>query len=76
MATKTLTERTEVLRPLGITPLLTTDQLMAYYGVSNWTVNEWVKNGCPLEETPFRGRRFDLDRVKAWVAANAKSSAA
>ncbi|MFJ5967947.1 hypothetical protein [Streptomyces sp. NPDC093060] len=68
MATQTLAERSKTLAPTGLTPLLTTAQLMAYYGVSNWTVNEWVKAGCPLEDTPFRGRRFDLDRVKTWVS--------
>lgn len=64
----TLAERTEVLRPVGVTPLLTTAQLQARYGVSNWTVNEWVKDGCPVEPTAFRGRRFDLDAVRAWMA--------
>lgn len=67
----TLNERAETLRPIGLTPLLTTAQLMARYGVSNWTVNEWVKNGCPVEPTAFRGRRFDLLKVQAWQAANA-----
>lgn len=75
MATMTLADRAEILRPLGITPLLTTEQLMARYGVSNWTVNEWVKNGCPLEPTAFRGRRFDLDRVRAWMADQAPAAA-
>ncbi|WP_405956079.1 hypothetical protein [Streptomyces phaeochromogenes] len=70
MATQTLAERTETLRPTGLTPLLTTAQLMARYGVSNWTVNEWVKRGCPVEPTSFRGRRFDLDRVRDWMAAD------
>lgn len=69
MATKSLAERAETLRPTGLQPLLTTAQLMARYGVSNWTVNEWVKAGCPLEPTAFRGRRFDLDAVRAWMAA-------
>ncbi|WKV74256.1 terminase small subunit [Streptomyces sp. PCS3-D2] len=64
----TLAERTEVLRDVGVAPLLTTAQLMARYGVSNWTVNEWVKDGCPVEPTAFRGRRFDLDAVRAWMA--------
>lgn len=75
MATMTLADRAEILRPVGITPLLTTEQLMARYGVSNWTVNEWVKNGCPLEPTAFRGRRFDLDRVRAWMADQAPAAA-
>jgi len=68
MATQTLAERTEILRPTGLSPLLTTAQLMARYGVSNWTVNEWVKRGCPLAPTAFRGRRFDLAQVEAWMA--------
>ncbi|MGA5506869.1 hypothetical protein [Streptomyces umbrinus] len=75
MATQTLAERTETLRPTGLTPLLTTAQLMARYGVSNWTVNEWVKRGCPVEPTSFRGRRFDLDRVRDWMAADSASGA-
>lgn len=68
MATQTLAERSEALRPTGLAPLLTTAQLMARYGVSNWTVNEWVKKGCPVEPTSFRGRRFDLDHVRQWMA--------
>jgi phage terminase Nu1 subunit (DNA packaging protein) len=74
MATQTLAERVDILRPTGVTPLLTTAQLMARYGVSNWTVNEWVKAGCPLEPTAFRGRRFDLDRVRAWHAAQQQAT--
>jgi phage terminase Nu1 subunit (DNA packaging protein) len=75
MATKTLADRAATLAPLGITPLLNQEQLEAYYGVSNWTVNQWIQRGCPVEDTPFRGRRFDLDRVKAWVSADANSAA-
>ncbi|MCQ6250858.1 terminase small subunit [Streptomyces malaysiensis] len=75
MATQTLAERAETLRPTGLTPLLTTAQLMARYGVSNWTVNEWVKRGCPVEPTPFRGRRFDLECVKAWIAEDLAQTA-
>lgn len=76
MATQTLAERTEILRPTGLSPLLTTAQLMARYGVSNWTVNQWVQKGCPVEPTSFRGRRFDLDRVREWMAAEAADEAA
>ncbi|MFJ3834505.1 helix-turn-helix transcriptional regulator [Streptomyces sp. NPDC090054] len=71
----TLAARSETLRPTGLTPLLTTAQLMARYGVSNWTVNEWVKNGCPVEPTAFRGRRFDLDNVQRWMAAQQPAAA-
>lgn len=71
----TLTERIEMLRPVGMTPLLTTAQLMARYGVSNWTVNQWVQQGCPVEPTAFRGRRFDLDTVRAWMASRQPAAA-
>ncbi|MFE2019839.1 hypothetical protein ACFW9O_17565 [Streptomyces sp. NPDC059499] len=71
----TLAERTETLRTVGLAPLLTTVQLQARYGVSNWTVNEWVKDGCPVEPTRFRGRRFDLDKVAAWMAAEPQLAA-
>ncbi|MEV7470448.1 hypothetical protein AB0O20_28685 [Streptomyces kronopolitis] len=75
MATQTLPERTATLAAVGLTPLLTTAQLMARYGVSNWTVNQWVQRGCPVEPTPFRGRRFDLDQVAAWIAEDTAEGA-
>ncbi|MFG2759488.1 hypothetical protein [Streptomyces wuyuanensis] len=64
-------------RPLpgGLIPLFTTDELQRYYGVSNWTVNEWVKAGCPVEPTAFRGRRFDLAAVRAWHEREAAGAA-
>lgn len=71
----TLADRTETLRPTGLAPLLTTKQLMARYGVSNWTVNEWVKDGCPVEPTAFRGRRFDIGHVQAWMAGQQPAAA-
>jgi phage terminase Nu1 subunit (DNA packaging protein) len=71
----TLAERAQVLAPLGLTPLLTQAELEAYYGVSDWTVNQWVRRGCPVEDTPFRGRRFDLERVKTWVAEDRRRAA-
>ncbi|MFB6517473.1 hypothetical protein [Streptomyces sp. NPDC056401] len=71
----TLAARAEVLEPTGLAPLLTTAQLQARYGVSNWTVNEWVKAGCPLEPTAFRGRRFDLARVRDWMASQQPAAA-
>ncbi|GCD46158.1 hypothetical protein [Streptomyces paromomycinus] len=75
MATKTLAARTAQLAEVGLTPLLTQAQVEAFYGVSDWTVNQWVKRGCPVEQTPFRGRRFDLDRVKAWISQDVASAA-
>lgn len=72
MATQTLAERTEILAPTGLAPLLTTAQLQARYGVSNWTVNQWVIKGCPVEPTAFRGRRFDPEAVRKWMAKQAE----
>jgi len=69
MATQTLAERSKTLAPTGLSPLLNTAQLMALYGVSNWTVNQWVQKGCPVEPTAFRGRRFNPDAVRTWMAA-------
>lgn len=76
MATKTLAERATVLEPLGLAPLLNQEQLEAYYGVSDWTVNQWIQRGCPVERIASRGRRFDLNKVKTWQAENAVSAAA
>jgi phage terminase Nu1 subunit (DNA packaging protein) len=71
----TLTTREAALPP-GVTPLLTLQQVADYYGVSDWTVKQWVRRGCPTEPTNFRGKRFDLERVKAWVAEDAKTTRA
>ncbi|MFJ9644974.1 helix-turn-helix transcriptional regulator [Streptomyces sp. NPDC101206] len=71
----TLADRAEILQPTGLTPLLTTAQLQALYGVSNWTVNQWVQQGCPIEPTTFRGRRFSADAVRAWMASQQPAAA-
>lgn len=71
----TLASRTETLRPSGLTPLLTTTELQAYYGVSNWTVNEWVKDDCPVELTPGGARRFDIAAVRQWLASHHTAAA-
>ncbi|MFJ4339396.1 hypothetical protein [Streptomyces sp. NPDC088915] len=63
----TMKSETRGKLPNGLAPLLTTAQLMTLYGVSNWTVNQWVRQGCPMEPTVFRGRRFDLDQVRGWI---------
>lgn len=68
MATQTIAERTEILAPTGLSPLLTTDELRAHYGISAWTVNEWRKNGCPMKRLPGGRRRFNLAAVEAWLA--------
>lgn len=60
--------------PAGISPLLTRSGLAAYYEVSLWTVNQWMQRGCPTEPIAVRGPRFDLDRVRAWMAANTEAA--
>lgn len=69
MATQTLSDRQAVLPP-GLAPLLTKRQLQAYYGVSAWSVEEWMRRGLPVEPTTLRGPRFDLDKVRAWMTEN------
>lgn len=82
MPAKTLAERKAVL-PAGLAPLLTQEELEARYGVSNWTVNKWIQAGMPVEpvKSPSgasdrRPRRFDLQKVEAWMASDAPEPAA
>lgn len=78
MATTTtrLPERREALAATGLTPLLTTKQLAAYYGVDRWTVNEWLKKGLPTKPIAIkRGHRFDLNAVEAWMAGETAQAA-
>lgn len=75
MTAQTLAERSEILAPTGLQPLLDTAQLRAYFGVSAWTVNEWRKAGCPMDRIPGGRRRFNLAAVKAWLAAQDEAGA-
>jgi hypothetical protein len=54
--------------PAGLVPLLTQKQLETRYGVSDWTVLQWIEDGMPEEPFRGRGRRFDLAKVEAWHA--------
>jgi phage terminase Nu1 subunit (DNA packaging protein) len=59
--------------PAGLIPLLTQPELQTYYGVSDWTVLQWIKEGMPVEPMKMTGsqrthRRFDLNEVRAWMA--------
>jgi phage terminase Nu1 subunit (DNA packaging protein) len=56
--------------PAGLVPLLSQPQLETYYGVSDWTVLKWIKQGMPVRPYAGGGRRFDLAEVEAWHAAN------
>ncbi|MEU6496403.1 MULTISPECIES: terminase small subunit [unclassified Streptomyces] len=69
MTAQTVAERAEILAPTGLAPLLTSDQLRAYFGISLWTVNEWRKAGCPMQRIPGGRRRFNLAAVQTWLAA-------
>jgi hypothetical protein len=61
-------ERVAVL-PAGILPLLTQREIETYYGVSDWQLLQWIKQGLPVEPFPGRMRRFDLNKVRSWMAA-------
>ena len=59
--------------PAGLLPLLTQPELETYYGVSDWTVLQWIERGMPVERLKTTGqkkeiRRFDLNEVRAWMA--------
>lgn len=56
--------------PAGLLPLLSQPQLETYYGVSDWQVLKWIKQGMPVEPFAGGGRRFNLAEVEAWHAAN------
>lgn len=62
--------------PAGLIPLLTQKQLETYYGVSDWIVLQWIQKGLPVEPFDGRGRRFDLDKVRNWHAAETTDEAA
>lgn len=76
--------------PAGLVPLLSQTELETYYGVSEWTVLQWVEAGMPVEpmaptrrgtgrdaaKKPERQhRRFDLAKVQAWHAEQLPASA-
>jgi phage terminase Nu1 subunit (DNA packaging protein) len=61
--------------PAGLLPLLSQKELETYYGVSDWTVLQWIEGGMPVEPFGARGRRFDLNEVRAWMAEQAQQLA-
>ncbi|MET7933428.1 hypothetical protein [Streptomyces sp. NPDC005322] len=61
--------------PAGLQPLLKKRELQAYFGVSHWTVDQWLKAGCPVRRTPSRGLRFDLPAVERWMDEAAEQDA-
>jgi phage terminase Nu1 subunit (DNA packaging protein) len=54
--------------PAGLAPLVSQKQLETYYDVSDWQVLRWIEAGMPEEPYAGRGRRFDLDKVRDWMA--------
>ncbi|MFD5081897.1 hypothetical protein ACFWOG_04545 [Kitasatospora sp. NPDC058406] len=52
-------------------PLLKQRELQEYFGVSDWTVNGWIRKGCPVQYLPNGHRRFDLADVRTWMATQA-----
>lgn len=66
--------------PAGLVPLLSQPQLETYYGVSDWTVLQWIKDGLPVEHIKTGGatpqRKFDLAAVRAWHAERVLAASA
>ncbi|SCF97885.1 hypothetical protein GA0115259_106213 [Streptomyces sp. MnatMP-M17] len=60
--------------PDGLMPLLTQRQFETYYGVSDWQVLRWIKQGLPVEPIASRQRRFDLRKAQEWHATARPSS--
>ena len=69
------TDRLTVL-PAGLVPLLTQREFETYYGVSDWQVLKWIREGMPVEPFAGRQKRFDLDKVRDWMAEQSSELAA
>ncbi len=54
--------------PAGLIPLIDRRQLETYYTVSPYQVQKWIDAGLPTEPFNGRGDRFDLNKVRAWMA--------
>lgn len=61
--------------PAGLVPLLSQREIETYYGVSDWQVLQWIKQGMPVAPFAGRQRRFDIDAVRGWMAAQDTDSA-
>ncbi len=61
--------------PAGLVPLLSQREIETYYGVSDWQILQWIKQGMPVAPFAGRQRRFDIDAVRAWMAAQDPESA-
>ncbi|WP_129307949.1 hypothetical protein [Streptomyces sp. L2] len=65
-----------VALPGGLLPLVDQQQLETYYDVSDWQVLKWLREGMPEEPYAGRGRRFDLNKVRDWMAKQSDRLAA
>lgn len=61
--------------PAGLVPLLSMRELETYYGVSDWQILQWIKQGMPVAPFAGRQRRFDITEVREWMAAQDTESA-
>lgn len=57
-------------------PLVTPADLRRHFAVSRWTVDAWVKAGCPVTTLPSGHKRYDLTAVKQWMDEQAGAEAA
>lgn len=61
--------------PAGLVPLLSMREIETYYGVSDWQILQWIKQGMPVAPFAGRQRRFDITEVREWMAAQDTESA-
>lgn len=61
--------------PAGLVPLLSQREIETYYGVSDWQILQWIKQGMPVAPFAGRQRRFDITEVREWMAAQDTESA-
>lgn len=77
-----MTTKAERITPLpaGLSPLFTKDELATYFRVSEWTVRQWVKAGCPTVPMDLEGARerlrFELAEVRQWHAGRVLAATA
>ena len=62
--------------PGGLMPLYSQREIETYYGVSDWQIVQWIRQGMPVEPFAGRGRRFDLAKCQKWHAQRAEAQAA
>lgn len=64
------------------TPLLNTEQVLAWFGITRATLERWIRSDStfPVEYIGAPGqrktRRYDPDKLRTWMSGNTKTPAA